>query len=772
MQRPDDEDELILWYDTPATDWESQALPIGNGDLGAMVFGRVDGETIQFNEKTLWTGGPGSADGYDSGNWREPRAGAIAGVQRQIDERVRVAPEEVAAALGQPKIGYGSYQSFGELTLTLPPATAEDYRRSLDIANAIATVEYTTLGVRHRREHFVSHPHRAIVVHLSADHPGQVNVVVAVALPANRTSEQTAVDGRITAKGALTDNGLRFEAQIQVGIEGGTRTDNADGSITVAGADSATIRITAGTDYAGRDPDYRGADPHEKVTANLDRAAKTPYAELRETHQRDHRALMHRVRLDIGQKMPPQPTDQLLAAYQGAGTPADKALEALFFQYGRYLLIASSRAGDLLPANLQGVWNKDAWAPWSADYHTNINIQMNYWPAGPANLSDTTAPLVAFVEALRPPGAKTAAEMFGNPGWVVHNETNPFGFTGVHDWATAFWFPEAAAWLAHHLYDHYRFTLDEAFLRVRAYPVMRDAARFWLAELVTDPRDGTLVVSPSYSPEHGDFTAGASMSQQIVWDLFTGVIEAAAILGDTEFGAEVEAARQRLDQGTRIGSWGQLQEWKGDWDDPTDEHRHASHLFALHPGRQISPATTPAYANAAKVSLRARGDGGTGWSKAWKVNFWARLLDGDHAHLMLSEQLKASTLANLWDTHPPFQIDGNFGATAGIVEMLLQSHGDEVHILPALPAAWPDGRVSGLRARGDLTVDIAWSAGTAREITVTAGKGGDITLRCERWASDFRLTEELSGRTAQVVRKGESVTFSASPSVRYRLSPA
>jgi alpha-L-fucosidase 2 len=357
--------------------------------------------------------------------------------------------------------------------------------------------------------------------------------------------------------------------------------------------------------------------------------------------------------------------------------------------------------------------------------------------------------------------------MFGNSGWVVHNETNAYGFTGVHDWPTAFWFPEAAAWLARHLYDHYRFTLDRRFLRDRAYPVMREVAQFWLDELVVDPRDGTLVASPSYSPEHGDFTAGASMSQQIVHDLFTSVVEAATIVGDNRTGAEAKAALRRLDPGTRIGSWGQLQEWKGDWDDPADDHRHVSHLYALHPGRQISPATTPDLAGAAEVSLRARGDGGTGWSKAWKINFWARLLDGDHAHLMLSEQLKTSTLANLWDTHPPFQIDGNFGATSGVLEMLLQSHGDEVHLLPALPSAWPQGRVSGLRARGDLTVDIAWTNGAAREISVTAGQTVRATLRNSLFAGPFRLAEAVSGRTVTAAHDADSVTFTARPGVRY-----
>jgi alpha-L-fucosidase 2 len=740
-----------------------------------MIFGGVASERIQFNEKTLWSGGPGSA-GYNFGNWASPRPDAIERVQRAINERTRLAPEEVAAALGQARAGYGSYQTFGDLTLTLPavPTTIEQYRRQLDIAHAMARVEYVADGVRYVREYFASHPDRMVVVRLTADRPGSIAFTAAVTTPGGRTKTVTAGRGRITLAGTLTDNGLRFEAQIQVLAEGGTRMEGADGSVTVAGADRAVLILAAGTDYADRYPTYRGTDPHPRVSAAVDRAAGRPYGTLVAAHLHDHRELFGRVRLDIGQRMPDLPTDDLLRQYQSGHSTADRALEALFFQYGRYLLIASSRPGEpgaTLPANLQGVWSQYEWAPWSADYHVNINLQMNYWPAEIANLSETTDPLFDFVDALRAPGAVTAREMFGNRGWVVHNETNPFGFTGVHDWPTAFWFPEAAAWVAQHYFEHYRFTLDRRFLRERAYPVMREVAQFWLDELVVDPRDGTLVVSPSYSPEHGDFSAGASMSQQIVWDLFTNVVEAAGVLGDERFGAEVAASLRRLDPGTRVGSWGQLQEWKVDWDDPTDTHRHVSHLFGLYPGRQISLAKTPEVARAAEVSLRARAGVGSdyspGWSRAWKINFWARLLSGDLAHTTLVNQLQHSTLTNLWDTHPPFQIDGNFGATAGIVEMLVQSHVGEVHVLPALPGAWPEGRVTGLRARGDLTVDVRWSGGAARQITVTAGHAGPVRLRSTLFAGPYRFVDAASGRSVRAVRQGDRITFTAHAGSRY-----
>lgn len=772
---------LRLWYDEPATDWERQALPIGNGALGAMVFGGVATERIQLNEKTLWTGGPGSVEGYDGGNWRRPRPTALAEVRRAIDERGRVSPAEVARLLGQPRTGYGSYTTFGDLFLRFAaaPAQVTDYRRELDLKRAVARVSYRAGDVRYTREYFASYPHRVLVVRLTADRPGRIGFTVQHTAPRNRTRRATATGGRITIAGALCDNGLRYEAQIQVLADGGRCTDNADGSVTVTGADAVTVIVAAGTDYADRHPVYRGPDPHPAVTAAVDRAAGTPYPRLRAAHERDHAALFDRVTLYLGATLPDLPTDELLRRYGAGDAPLDRALEALYFQYGRYLLIASSRPGSL-PANLQGVWSAHESGPWSVDYHVNINLQMNYWPAEVTNLAETTGPLWDFIDALRAPGAVTAREMFGSRGWVMHDETNPYGFTGVHDWPTAFWFPEGAAWLARHCYEHYRFTRNEGFLRERAYPVLRELAEFWLDTLVTDRRDGRFVVSPSYSPEHGDFSAGAAMSQQIVWDLFQNVTEAAEILGvDADLRARIRAAQDRLDPGLRVGSFGQLQEWKEDWDDPEDTHRHVSHLFALHPGRQISPRTTPALAEAARVSLAARGDGGTGWSKAWRINFWARLRDGDRAHRMLAAQLRTSTLPNLFDTHPPFQIDGNFGATAGIAEMLLQSHLDEVDVLPALPAAWPAGRVTGLRARGDLVVDVAWSGGTATEIGLLAGRTGPVTVRSPLFAGRYRLLDTATGASVAVTDEPAqarwsvpAITFTAVAGHRYRVEPA
>lgn len=766
-----------LWYDTPAADWEREALPIGNGTLGAMVFGGVARERIQFNEKSLWTGGPGGPGSppYDSGNWPRPRPGALAAVQRLIDEHGAAAPEDVAARLGKPRTRYGAYQTFGDLWLEIPgaPEPPDGYRRRLDIRQGVALVEYTAQGGRHQREFFASYPDRVIVGRLGAA-PGPVGFTLRHTSPRPGDHRVTAHDGRLTIRGALEDNGLRFEAQVRVVCDGGTVTAGEDGTLTVTGAHSAWFVLAAGTDYADSHPDYRGDDPHPAVTEAVDAAAAQDWLTLLNRHVRDHRALFDRTALDLGGQAPPGlPTDRQLAAYTGGEGPADRALEELFFDYGRYLLIASSRPGSPLPANLQGVWNDSVRPAWSGDYHTNINLQMNYWPAYALHLAETAEPLHRFITALRAPGRVTAREMFGARGWVVHNETNPYGFTGVHDWPTAFWFPEAAAWLVHHLYEHYRFTLDTGFLRDTAYPAMREAAAFWLDTLRPDPRDGTLVVTPGYSPEHGDFTAGPAMSQQIVHDLLTATLEAARTLGDDPgLRAELRRALDALDPGLRIGSWGQLQEWKADLDDPADTHRHASHLFALHPGRQIAPDSR--WARAAAVSLDARGDGGTGWSRAWKVNFWARLRDGDRAHRLLAGQLTDSTLPNLWDTHPPFQIDGNFGAAAGIGQMLLQSHRAVLDVLPALPRRWPDGSVRGLRAHGDLTVDITWREGRARTLTVTAGQDGPVRIRSDLFTRPYTVHDGATGRETAVhddTRDGvRTVTLAARGGHTYRFT--
>lgn len=774
---------LRLYYAQPARDWERESLPIGNGRIGASVYGLVDEERIVLNDKTLWSGGPGVQGGYRHGDWKTPRPGAIDAVRRRIARDTTADPEWVAGKLGQAPDGFGAYQVLGELRLRMraPSGSHSDfsapsysrYRRTLDLETAVAGVAWQAEGIDYRREYFASFPDDVIVIHLSASKPGALNFDVRMETPAQgRSVQRVAHAGRATLAGRLLDNGLRFEAQVQVLHQGGSRSDSADGSIAVQGADTAILIVAAGTDYAARHPHYRGADPHAAVARRLDAAVARGLEQLRQRHVADYRALFDRTTLDIGQADPGIPTDALLALYRdgSASTAQQRALEALYFQYGRYLLIASSRAGAP-PANLQGIWNDSIAPPWDADYHLNINLQMNYWLAETTSLSETAEPLFAFVEGLVEPGRASARTIHGAPGWVSHLGSNVYGYTGMIEYPTAFWFPESAAWLSQHLYEHYRFSGDVAFLRERAWPVMRGAAEFWLSQLQTDPRDGSLVVTPSFSPEHGAFSAGAAMSQQIVRQLLDDAIAASQIL-DTAAALRTRLveARARLDTGLRIGRWGQLQEWKHDADDPLDQHRHVSQLFALHPAAQVSPLATPDLAAAARATLDARGDGGTGWSKAWKINFRARLFDGDHAWRMLNELLRLSTLDNLWDTHPPFQIDGNFGATAGIAEMLLQSHAGAIHVLPALPSAWPDGEVRGLRARGAVGVDIRWRRSRAEEITLHAGRDGPVSLRSDLFTAAYDLVDLDNGHRIQATRGDGVVTFQARAGHRYRAS--
>ena len=538
-----------IWFDEPLStagnhqrNWEQRALPIGNGALGAVVYGGVLDERIQLNEKTLWSGGPGAQGGYNYGNWTNDRGPETIDQARQLIESSPtggVSPNTIANLLGQPKLNFGSYQTFGDLNLTMAGiGAASDYRRQLDIGDSVVTTTFTADGVDYSREYFASAVDDVMVVRMSASRPGAIGFSAALALPGGRTSvSQTAEDGRLTTSGMLSNNGLRFESQLQVINDGGSVT-NGTGTVGVTGADAVTLVFSAATDFAmDYANDYRsGVDPHDQVTAAVDAASDLSYKKLLQRHESDYRELFDRVELDLGgAELPDIPTDELLAAYRSTiDSESSRALEALYFKFGRYLLISSSRDGSL-PANLQGVWNRVNNPPWDADYHVNINLQMNYWPAETTNLSELTEPLFDYVDSMVAPGTVTASEMYGADGWVVGNETNPYGFTGLHQWPSSFWQPDAAAWLAQHYWQHYLFTGDEQFLAERAYPMLKAVSEFWIDFLVEDT-DGTWVVTPSYSPEQGDFTAGASMSQQIVTEVLTSTAAAAELVGECDAG--------------------------------------------------------------------------------------------------------------------------------------------------------------------------------------------------------------------------------------------
>lgn len=781
------EQDQMLWYTAPATNWETQSLPIGGGHQGANVFGGLDSERLSLNVDSLWSGGPGSKEGWTGGNWPSDgsKDGKLQEVRDTITANGSMSPGAVAGKLGIPSYslpggvipGFGSYLNFGQLYFDVPDAKqTTDYRRDLNLGNAVAGVSYAkSNGAKVQRSYFSSYPDNVLVSRFSADRAGEINFTTRFASP--NGAVQTVAGNRITAKGTVADNGLKYEMQAELVTDGGTVSIEGN-NLKVVGATSATLYLTMGTDYKDNYPTYRGEDPHTAVTAAVDRAVAKGYEAVKAAHIADYKGLYSNMSLNIGGHLPATiPTDQLRSQYKGQGSEADKALETLFFNYGRYMMIASSRPGSL-PANLQGLWNDRNTPPWQADYHTNINLQMNYWLSEVTNISETAEPLNDFMEALVAPGEVTSKSIFGadSPGWIVNQNTNIFGFTGVHDWAESFWMPEAAAWMMQPVYEHYAFTGDTEYLQDKAYPMMKGAAEFWIHNLQPDPHDNNrLVVTPSYSPEQGPFTAGAAMSQQIVVNLLKDTLEAAQILdADPAFQATLAATLNKMDPGLAVGSWGQIKEWKIEnkqIDTPTNQHRHASNLFALFPGDEIDVRNDPVLAAAARKSLDARGDGATGWSKAWKINFLARLLDGDGSQKMLSALLKNNVYANLWDAHPPFQIDGNFGATSGVAEMLLQSQSNAIDLLPALPSNWASGAVSGLKARGNVEVGMSWASGSPTGAVLQPATSGPLSVRSGLFDGKFSITNETSGTVLAAPAPVDGVvTFDAVAGAKYVIS--
>jgi len=785
---------LSIWFDTPNSltgqavwlrsngnrganldrEWESRSLPIGNGSLGANILGSVAAERITLNEKTLWRGGPNTSGGADY-YWNVNKQSAP--ILKEIRQAFTEGNGEKAAQLTRKNFNglaayeekdehpfrFGSFTTMGELYIEtdLSELRMKNYRRILSLDSAMAVVQFDKEGVQYRRKYFISYPDSVMAMEFSADKAGKQNLVLSYA-PNPEAQSNIRTDGTdgLVYTGVLNNNGMKFAFRIKAIAKGGTVIAQND-RLIVKGADRVVFLLTADTDYKMNfNPDFKnpktyvGDDPELTTQSMMNQALLKGYETLANNHKADYTALFNRVKLTLNPDVTGSdlPTYQRLANYR-KGQP-DFRLEELYYQFGRYLLIASSRPGNL-PANLQGMWHNNLDGPWRVDYHNNINIQMNYWPAGPTNLSECTWPLIDFIRGLVKPGEKTAQAYFAARGWTASISANIFGFTSPLSSEIMAWNfnPMAGPWLATHIWEYYDYTRDRNFLKEVGYDLIKSSAQFTVDYLWHKP-DGTYTAAPSTSPEHGPVDEGATFVHAVVREILLDAIEASKVLGvdsrECKHWQEVLAHLVPY----KIGRYGQLLEWSKDIDDPNDKHRHVNHLFGLHPGRTLSPVTTPELAKAARIVLEHRGDGATGWSMGWKLNQWARLQDGNHAYTLFGNLLKNGTLDNLWDTHAPFQIDGNFGGTAGVTEMLLQSHMGFIQLLPALPDAWKDGLVSGLCAKGNFEVSISWKNNRLDEAILVSKAGTPCTVRYGDKTLSFKT---IKGKVYKIKADGDKL---------------
>ncbi len=808
--------ELQLWYKSPCktvakagedhgenpaeyAQWESYSLPLGNGSLGANVFGRIHRERVTLNEKSMWSGGPSPRrPHYQGGNLvnKGKKGQTLKDIQALFAQGKLTEASALCEQLTGSSEGYGSYLQFADLYLDFKkdkqlPIT--DYRRSLSLSQGIASVSYFQGGTRFSREYFCSYPDQLFVIHLKAE-GGEQRLNLALSLrdvlggsDAQRDTRLERAEGSMTYSGTLKDNGLQFAAQLRVRVQGeGASCQPSASGLEIREAEEVCIMVSMGTDYANDYPHYRkGWSQEELLTRLAQRGWESSYPDLRQRHTDDVSSRMGRINLQLGQGVakhsPTLPTDELLRGYQrGKLTPAQRAeLEVLLYQFGRYLLLSSSR-GDSLPANLQGIWVGNNRPAWHSDYHMNVNLQMNYWPAYSANLAECALPLIDYIDSLREPGRVTAAVYAGiesseqQPanGFMAHTQNTPFGWTcpgWSFDWG---WSPAALPWIIQNVWEYYEYTQDERMLRERIYPIMKECARFYEQYLVEDA-EGRLVSCPAYSPEHGPRTAGNTYEQSLIWQLFQDCLIAGDILGESE--EQMSRWRgmvKRLRPAIEIGESGQIKEWYtekelGSLGDAFG-HRHLSHLLGLFPGDLISEDTPEAFA-AARVSMHARTDKSTGWGMGQRINTWARLKEGDKAHSLIQALFAHGILPNLWDTHPPFQIDGNLGYTAGVNEMLVHSHRGVIDILPALPTAWATGHVKGLRVRGDAEISLEWQKGELRRAQITPARQGELRLQFA--GAKHATVHDSQGAAITMQRPQESqISFAAEAGKVYVIS--
>lgn len=767
-----------IWYTSPANasvkdnanGWVSdpewlKALPVGNGHVGAMVFGDVNKERIQLNEMTLWSGSMQEGDNPEAPKYlSQIRQLLFEGKYKEataLTNKTQVTKGKGSGHGNGATVPFGCFQTLGDLWLDFKKdnQSYKNYYRELDLMNGIALTRYTQNGIVYTREVFASHPHNAIVVRLTANKPGAISFAATVNRP--EKFETKVIDKRLVMHGVLDNGnggaGMKYKTYITPILTGGTLGVNDEQQLEVKNATAVTIIISAKTNYRQHYPDFINNNFEKELETITRNAVSKSYPVLKKAHVQDFGGFMKRVQFNLNNSGGHLPTNELMA--KNFETKNEQALYPVYFQYGRYLLLSSSREGGL-PANLQGIWANKIQTPWNGDYHTNINVQMNYWPAEVANLSESHIPLMNYIASLSEPGKKTARVQYNMNGWALHVISNVWGYTSPGEHASWGMHIGGGGWMVQHIWEHYAFTKDKSFL-AKAYPLLKDACLFYLDWLVKDPETGKLISGPSPSPENSfiapdgtkaQISMAPAHDQQVIFNLFENTINSAKILGlkDASFINKIENAKANLAR-PKIGPDGRLMEWAHPFKEAEPEHRHLSHLFALYPGNEITTYKTPELARAAQKSLEARGDEGVGWTYAWKIALWARLHNGDRALKILNSQLRPTnvvgtkysggggTYYNLFDAGPPFQIDGNFGVIAGIAEMLLQSHEDFIELLPALPAAWHSGEIKGLVARGGFVIDMKWKQGKIIQATIFNKLGGNCKVRYNGKIVDLKV---------------------------------